>query len=318
MTKLIIQIPCFNEEQTLSQTLADLPQTIPGCDLVEVLVIDDGSTDRTVEVAREGGVKQFVQLPRNRGLAAAFSAGMNRALELGADVIVNTDGDHQYPGRFIPDLVRPILEGMADVVVGDRQISTRPGYPRLKRWLQTLGSRVVGWTSGQEVPDATSGFRAFSQEAALRVVVHSSYTYTAETLIQAGKTGLAVKFVPIEVNDQLRESRLIKSMPAFVARSAAAILRIFLMYESLRVFVGIGAALELGGMLLAGRYVYFYAIGEGQGHVQSLILATILLLMGFLSFLLGMLADLIAKNRRLSEEALYRLRKLEMSRNQSV
>ena len=318
MTKLIIQIPCFNEEETLPRTLADLPQRVAGCDSIEVLVVDDGSTDRTVEVARQAGVRQVLRMPRNRGLAAAFAAGMSRALELGADVIVNTDGDNQYPGRFIPELVRPILEGNADVVVGDRQIASRPGYPRLKRWLQTLGSRVVGWTSGLEVLDATSGFRAFSREAALRVVVHTSYTYTAETLIQAGKTGLAVTFVPIEINAKLRESRLIKSMPGFVARSAAAILRIFLMYEALRVFVGIGVALVVGGLLLTGRYVYFFAIGEGQGHVQSLILATILLLMGFLSFLLGMLADLIAKNRRLSEEALYRLRRLELGRDRAA
>ena len=312
MVKLIIQIPCFNEQETLPRTLEDLPRRCPGIDSVEVLVVDDGSTDGTVEAARQAGVAHLVRLPRNRGLAAAFSTGLNRALELGADIIVNTDGDNQYPGRFIPDLVQPILDGTADVVVGDRQIATRAGYPRVKRWLQGLGSWVVGWTSGLDVPDATSGFRAFSREAALRVVVHTGYTYTAETLIQAGKTGLAVAFVPIEINPKLRESRLIKSMPGFVARSAAAILRIFLMYEALRVFVGIGLALLIGGFVLAGRYLYFFAIGEGQGHVQSLILASILLLMGFLSFLLGMLADLIAKNRRLSEEALYRLRKLDL------
>jgi len=318
MPKLIIQIPCFNEQETLPQTLEDLPRRVPGCEAVEVLVVDDGSTDGTVEVARQRGVEHILRFPRNRGLAAAFSAGLNRALELGADVIVNTDGDHQYPGRFVLDLVQPILEGRAEVVVGDRQIATRRGYPRLKRWLQRLGSRVVGWTSGLEVPDATSGFRAFSREAALRIVVHTGYTYTAETLIQAGKTGLAVSFVPIEINDKLRDSRLIKSTPGFVARSAAAILRIFLMYEALRIFVGIGLALFLGGLVLAGRYLYFFAIGEGQGHVQSLILATILVLMGFLSFLLGMLADLIAKNRRLNEETLYRLRKLDLQRGRDA
>jgi hypothetical protein len=239
---------------------------------------------------------------------------MNRALELGADIIINTDGDHQYPGRYVPDLVRPILEGRAEVVVGDRQLATIPGYPRLKRWLQSLGSRVVGWTSGMQVPDATSGFRAFSREAALRIVVQTGYTYTTETLIQAGKTGLAVQFVPINVNATLRASRLIKSVPAFIARSAAAILRIFLMYEALRVFVVLGSVLLLGGLVLTGRYVYYFAIGEGQGHVQSLILATILMLMGVLSFLLGVLADLIAKVRRLNEEALYRLRKLDTRR----
>ena len=317
MTKLIIQIPCFNEEDTLPRTLEDLPRSVPGCDTVEVLVIDDGSTDRTAELARQAGVDHILRHPRNRGLAAAFASGMNRAMELGADIVVNTDGDHQYPGRFIPDLVRPILEGHADVVVGDRQIAHLPGYPRLKRWLQGLGSRVVGWTSGIEIPDATSGFRAFSREAALRIVVQTSYTYTAEPLIQAGKIGLAVEFVPIDVNDKLRESRLIKNLPSFIARSTAAILRIFLMYEALRVFVVIGAAVVLGGLALAGRYLYFFVVGEGQGHVQSLILATILLLMGFLSFLLGMLADLIAKVRRLNEEALYRLRKLETRRDRT-
>jgi glycosyltransferase involved in cell wall biosynthesis len=312
MIKLVIQVPCFNEEDTLSRTLEDLPGSVDGCDQVEVLIVDDGSTDRTLEVARNAGVKHILHLPRNRGLAAAFASGLNRALELGADVIVNTDGDHQYQGRYIPNLVRPILDGRADVVVGDRRIGQRKGYPRFKRWLQKTGSRVVGWTSGLDVPDATSGFRAFSREAALRVVVHTGYTYTAETLIQAGKIGLAVEFIPIEINEQLRESRLIKSVPGFVVKSAAAILRIFLMYEALRVFVIMGSLMIGSGLLLGGRYVYFFAVGEGQGHVQSLILATILILMGFLSFLLGMLADLIAKSRRLSEETLYRLRRLEL------
>ncbi len=206
MVKLIIQIPCFNEQETLPRTLEDLPRRVPGCDSVEVLVVDDGSTDGTVEAARQAGVAHLVRLPRNRGLAAAFSAGLNRALELGADIIVNTDGDNQYPGRFIPDLVQPILDGTADVVVGDRQIATRPGYPRA----QALASRPGQPGGGVDLRPGSPGChqrvpRAFSREAALRVVVHTGYTYTAETLIQAGKTGLAVAFVPIEINPKLRE-----------------------------------------------------------------------------------------------------------------
>jgi len=310
--KLIIQVPCFNEAETLPLTIADLPRQVPGFDLVEFLVIDDGSTDATSEVAGKLGVHHICKLPRNRGLAYAFAFGLEQALKLGADVIVNTDGDNQYKGEYVSDLVRPILEGRADMVVGDRQIETIKHFSAVKKWLQKLGSWVVRWTSGTGVPDATSGFRAFSREAVLQIVIFSGYTYTLETIIQAGKKGLTVTSVPVETNEMLRESRLIRSIPGYVLRSAITILRIFLMYEALRIFLSLGLIPFIGGSLLLLRFGYFYLIGQGSGHVQSLIVAAILMVLSFVIFLLGFLADLIARNRRLSEEINYRLRKSEL------
>ena len=309
--KLIIQIPCYNESETLPQTIDDLPKTVPGFDESEYLVIDDGSTDRTAQIAKSLGVHHIVRMPRNRGLAAAFEKGLQTAVQLGADVIVNTDGDNQYPGGYITDLVRPILDGEADMVIGDRQVETIPHFSRFKVFLQKLGSRIVRWSSGTDVPDATSGFRAFSRYAALRLVIFSNYTYTLETIIQAGKMGLSVTSIPIETNPKLRESRLIRSIPVYLARSSVTILRIFMMYEALRTFLTLGSLPFAAGWVLVVRFLYFFAIGEGQGHIQSLILASILILVGFLIFLLGLLGDLIARNRRLMEEMVFRVRKIE-------
>ncbi len=312
--KLIIQIPCYNEKDTLPITLADLPRQVEGFDSIEWLVIDDGSTDGTPEVARSLGVDHIVSLPHNRGLARAFAAGLDASLRLGADVIVNTDGDNQYRGAGVADLVVPILRGEAEIVVGDRRTASIPHFSPMKKWLQRLGSRVVSWTAGIDVPDATSGFRAMSREAALRTNVFGTYTYTLETIIQAGKKGIPIVSVPVETNPMLRESRLIRSIPRYVSRSASMILRIFLMYEPLRSFFLLGSILLLLGSALVVRFLYFFALGEGQGHVQSLLLASILIVISFLVYLLGLLGDLVARNRHLSEEVLYRLRRQELGR----
>jgi len=304
--KLIIQIPCFNEEQTLPRTLADLPQAIDGIDTIETLIIDDGSTDRTLEIAKQHGVDHIVRLPRNRGLAHAFSAGLEACLDRGADIIVNTDGDHQYQGAGIQLLVAPILDGRADMVVGDRRVEAIPHFSPIKKFLQKRGSAVVRWISDTSVIDTTSGFRAFSREAAQRLMIFSNYTYTLETIIQAGKKGLTVESVPVVTNELTRESRLIRSTASYVLRSAATIMRIFLMYEPLRVFSYLSLVPLLAGLALFARYAYFFAIGEGGGHVQSFIVASVLLLLAFQVFLLGLLADLIGRNRRILEESLYR------------
>ena len=305
--KLIIQIPCFNEEVTLPETLADLPTAIPGIEVIETLVIDDGSLDRTASLARELGVNHVIRFPRNRGLAVAFAGGLNACLNAGADIIVNTDGDHQYQGSGIADLVGPIVRGEADMVVGDRQVDAIPHFSWLKKVLQKLGSRVVRWTSGTDVQDATSGFRALSKSAAAQLVVFSSYTYTLETIIQAGKRGLVVVSVPVETNPKLRESRLISNIFSYVLRSSVTILRIFMMYEALRVFTLISLLPALAGIVLFVRYSYFFSVGQGGGHIQSVVVASVLLLLAFQILLLGLLADLIAKNRRLSEEIHYRV-----------
>ncbi len=314
--KLIIQIPCYNESTTLPQTIRDLPKHIDGFDSVELLVIDDGSTDNTVEVARTSGVDHIHRSPRNRGLAHAFSVGLDEALKLGADVIVNTDGDNQYCGACVEDLVRPILNGEADMVIGDRQTDTIRHFTKVKKLLQKAGSWVVRWASGTDIPDATSGFRAISRDAALKLVIFSNYTYTLETIIQAGKKGINLASVPIRTNEKLRESHLITSIPRYVIRSMMTILRIFLMYEALRVFVVVGLIPTLIGSVLFLRFIYFLATVKGAGHIQSLIIASILLVLGFMIFLLGMLADLIARNRRLTEDVNYRLRKMEIERGQ--
>jgi glycosyltransferase involved in cell wall biosynthesis len=311
--KLIIQIPCYNEEDTLPQTLGDLPQTLPGIDEIEYLIIDDGSTDRTVEVAHALNVHHVVHLKQNRGLASAFQIGLHAAAAAGADIIVNTDGDNQYWGGDIGRLVQPILEGQADIVVGDRGVSTLEHFSPVKRMLQRLGSWVVSQAASISIPDATSGFRAFTREAALRLTVLGDYTYTLETLIQAGVRGVRVVYIPIRTNPRTRQSRLIRNIPSFLGLSIAAIIRFYVMYRPLRVFTLIGSAFVTGGVALGLRFLYYFVQGAGTGKVQSLILASILTIVGFQICLIGLIADLVGMNRKLLEETLYRIRQRELS-----
>ncbi len=306
--KLIIQIPCLNEEATLPATVADLPREVEGFDQVEFLVIDDGSRDRTVEVARELGVDHVAVMPGNRGLAAAFSAGLEVALARGADVIVNTDGDNQYYGPDIAKLVKPIIEGRADMVIGDRQTADIPHFSFLKKRLQAVGSFVVRRFTVAPVPDATSGFRAFTRDAAARLNIFSSFSYTLESIIQASRKGLRICSVPIRTNGVTRQSRLMRNTCDFVIQSGTTIFRFSILYKPLRFFVYVGSAIFLSGSVLCLRFLYYLATGAGSGHVQSLILAAILLIMGFTTLTLGVIADLIAVNRRLLEEQNYHLK----------
>jgi hypothetical protein len=315
--KLIIQIPCYNEEETLPQTIDDLPRSLPGIDQIEVLVIDDGSTDRTVEVAESLGVDHIVRMGRNCGLARAFLAGLERALRLDADIIVNTDGDNQYRGADIEQLVKPILAGLADIVVGDRGVATVAHFSPTKRHLQQLGSWVVQQAAGVRLPDATSGFRALTRQAALRTLVFSQYSYTLETLIQAGANQMAVTYVPVRTNPQTRPSRLVRSIPQYLLQSALTILRTYTLYRALRVFLGLGGLMIAAGIILGLRFVYFFVTeGGATGHIQSLILAAILLIIGFQVCLIGLIADLIGFNRQILEETLYRIRRVEIGRHQ--
>lgn len=313
--KLIIQIPCFNEEKTLPQTLPDLPRQIPGVDCLEWLVVDDGSTDHTVEVARSLGVEHIVHHNSNKGLATAFHTGLNACLQLGADIIVNTDGDNQYPGRYIPALIAPILAGEADVVVADRQTDRIEHFSASKKLLQRLGSAAARYVSGTRIPDAPSGFRAFSREAALRMNMLTGYTYTLETIVQAGKKNLTLVYVPIEPNPKLRESRLIRSNWQYVRRSAGTLLRLFALYEPLRTFTYLSLPFFFVGFALWVRYLWLVILGEaGAGtHVQSVVVGSAGLIIGFLIFLIGLLADLVTINRRLHEETLYYLKRLALS-----
>ena len=310
--KLIVQIPCFNEEKTLPITIKDIPRDIKGIDKVEVLVIDDGSTDRTSEVAKELGVEHIVRFNRNKGLAKAFSAGLDACLKLGADIIVNTDADNQYRGEDIVKLIKPILEGKADIVVGDRQIDTIKDFSFIKKKLQKIGSLVVRQVSGTDVPDATSGFRAFSKEAALNINVLSPFTYTLETIIEAGKKNIAISSVPIRTNAKYRESRLFKSLRKYIEKSITTMIRIYTMYQPLRTFFYVGSAVLLGGFLLGVRFLYFYFIGNGTGHIQSLILASVLLIAGFMIIMIGLVADIVSFNRKILEDTLYRVKKMEL------
>ncbi len=311
--KLIIQIPCLNEATTLPATLDAIPRTIEGVDEVELLIIDDGSTDGTAEVARQLGVHHVVRFGRNRGLAAAFRAGLEAAVAAGADIIVNTDADNQYDGGDIPKLVEPILAGRAAIVVGDRGVGTLSHFKPFKRRLQRLGSWVVGQASGLETTDATSGFRAFTRDAALRTLVLSNYSYTLETLIQAGSHGTPVEFVPIKVNAMTRPSRLMKGIPEYIRKSGATIVRAYAMYRPLRVFTAIGALLVFLGILPGLRFVWFYVSGDRVGHVQSLILSAILTIVGFQVLLIGLLADLMSASRRIQEDTIYRVKRMELA-----
>jgi glycosyltransferase involved in cell wall biosynthesis len=310
--KLVIQIPCYNEENTLPLVLASIPRSIPGINEIETVVIDDGSTDRTIEVAQDLGVDHIVRHVGNKGLATAFQSGLDTCLRLGADIIVNTDGDNQYPQNDIPRLIQPIIAGEADVVVGDRQTATITHFSPQKRLLQKVGSWVVRLVSGTRVPDAPSGFRAYSRAAAMRLKVHSRYTYTLETLIQAGMQQTQIAYVPISVNEKTRESRLITGIWSYVKQSAATIVRTYSMYEPLKVFMYLGALVSLIGGVGIFRFLYYVLTGEGNGHIQSLVISAVFLIIGFQVMLIGLLADLIAANRRLIEDTLYRVKSIEI------
>lgn len=309
--KLIIQIPCYNEEKTLPITFADLPKQIDGIDEIEYLIINDGSKDRTQEVAHELGVDHIVIFKQNKGLAKGFMAGIDACLRLGADIIVNTDADNQYCGEDIEKLVRPILNNEADIVIGERPIDTTEHFSWKKKKFQHLGSWVVRMASNTSIPDAPSGFRAYSREAAMKLNVINEYTYTLETIIQAGRNKVAMKSVPIRTNKDTRESRLFGSMWGYIKRSAATIIRSFLMYKPLKFFGTIGIIIFTLGFVLGLRFLYYYIIGTGTGHIQSLILASILILMGVQTFIVGLQADIIAANRKILEDIQYRVRKME-------
>ncbi len=311
--KLIIQIPCYNEAATLPATVAALPAALPGIDAIELLVIDDGSTDGTSAVARAAGVHHVVRFARNKGLAYAFTAGLDACVKLGADIIVNTDADNQYRGADVERLIAPILAGTADMVVGARHGAGVEAFPPAKRILQRIGSWVVRQASNTDVPDATSGFRAFTRQAALQLNVISDFTYTLETLIQAGNRGLALAHTPVATNVTVRPSRLFRGAFEYVVRSAVTILRIYAMYRPLRVFATLGALVAGGGGVIGLRFLYYYLTAGGAGHVQSLILAAVLLIVGFQIVLIGLVADLIAGHRRVSEDILVRVKQLELT-----
>lgn len=312
--KLIIQIPCLNEAQNIAQTVQVLPREIPGINELEYLVIDDGSTDDTSQVALQSGVHHVITLPHHVGLATAFTIGLETSLGLGADIIVNTDADNQYNAEDIPQLVEPILSGKADIVVGDRGVGSLESFSPAKRILQRFGSWIIGQASSLDTPDATSGFRAFTRTAALRTLVMNDYSYTLETLIQAGARNMAVEYVPVRTNEQVRPSRLMRGIPDYLANSSTIILRAYTMYRPLRVFTIISLIFLLAGLIGSGRFLYFFAIGQGAGHVQSLILSAVMLIVGFQIFLIGLVADLIGFNRKVLEEVLYRLRRQELDK----
>jgi len=313
--KLIVQIPCLNEQETLAETIQDIPREVEGIEEVEVLVIDDGSTDRTGAVALENGADHLVTFPRNRGLGYAFKAGFDTCLKLGADIIINTDGDNQYFGGDIEALVRPILEGRADLVIGDRQTGSIGHFSPIKRYLQNFGSRTVSRLATLDVPDVASGFRAYSREAALQLSTFTDFDHTAEHVVEAGQNRLAVVTVPIRTNPKARESRLFSNFGEFVFKSGMISLRTFARYKALQIFTSFGILAFAGGFLLGLRFVYYLVfLNEGLIHVQSLILAAILLLAGFQMFLTGIVADLIATNRSLLEDALTRVKKIELDR----
>jgi len=310
--KLIIQIPCYNEENSLPITFADLPKTIDGIDKIETLIINDGSTDNTVAIAKSIGINHIVNFKQNRGLARAFSEGIEECLRQGADIIVNTDADNQYCGDDIKKLVRPIILQSADVVIGDRETKKIKHFSWFKKRLQHSGSSLVRGLSNTQVPDAVSGFRAFSKEAALNINVLTDFSYTIENLIQLGYQKLKIVSVPVNTNEKLRESRLFKSVPSFIRNQLATVLRVFATYKALRVFTAIGFIMILPGLAGFGRFLYYYYNGNGDGHIQSLIFSTTFIIIGFLVFMFGIVSDLISNNRKLIEKTLYKIKQLEL------
>lgn len=309
--KLIIQIPCYNEEATLPKTLAALPKSIPGFDCVEFLVVDDGSVDETIAVARECGVDHIISLKRHKGLAKAFMDGIEACLNLGADVIINTDADNQYNAADIPSLLEPILQGEADLVIGTRPIALVGHFSWIKKVLQVWGSRIVRAASQTSVMDAPSGFRAITREAAMRLNIFSSYSYTLETLIQAGHVGIATTSIPVEVNEQQRSSRLVKGVFSYVLNSAITIVRTYAIYKPFSFFTGIAILLFLPGFALGLRFMYYFFTGDGDGHVQSVVLSAFLMSVGFSLGIMAILAELISVNRQLLEKLAYRQQLIE-------
>lgn len=309
--KLIIQIPCYNEEKTLPLVVKSLPRTIKGIKKVEILVINDGSTDDTLKVARELGVEHILDFPGHRGLAEAFRRGLQKSLELGADIIVNTDGDNQYKGEDIPRLVEPVIEGKSEIVIGCRKIHKIKHFSPTKKFLQKVGSWVVRKFSNTDIPDTTSGFRAYSREAALRLNVFSTYTYTLETIIQAGRNEIPMSYITIETNKKLRESRLIKSIPRYVMRSVVTMARIYTMYEPLKTFFGLGMFFTAIGSIALVRFMIDHFIRSHGGHIQSVVIGSMCILVGAGCFVVGLLGDILSANRKMEEEILYRLRKKE-------
>lgn len=312
--KLIIQIPCYNEAETLEVALNDLPKHIDGIDEIEYLIINDGSKDNTVEVAKRWGVNYVVNFRRNKGLAKGFMAGIDACLRNGADIIVNTDADNQYNGDDIETIVRPILEGKTDIVIGERPIDQTEHFSPIKKKLQHFGSWVVRIASNTNIPDAPSGFRAYSREAAMRLNVTNEYTYTLETIVQAGREKIAMESVPIRTNAELRPSRLFNSMMGYVKKSMVTIIRAFIMYRPLRFFIGVGLIPFILGIAIGIRFIVYMVLGGGAGHIQSLILSSILIMMGFMTIIIGLQADIIAKNRKLLEDIQYHVRKLDYDR----
>lgn len=307
--KLIIQIPCYNEEESLPRTIADLPGRIDGIDTIEYLIINDGSTDRTVELAHQLGIHHIVSFKRNKGLARGFMAGIDACLHLGADIIVNTDADNQYYGGDIERLIKPIMENRADMVIGERPIDDIDHFSKKKKAFQRIGSLIVRLASNTDIPDAPSGFRAYSREAALRLNVINDYTYTLETIIQAGWSKTAIESVPIRTNPELRQSRLFKSIWSYIKKSSVVITRSFMMYKPLKFFGLIGAVSITLGLIIGIRFLFYYSTGSGSGHVQSLILVSLLILLGIQSIIAGLQADMIAANRKILEDIQYRIRK---------
>jgi glycosyltransferase involved in cell wall biosynthesis len=312
--KLIVQIPCFNEESTLSSTVRDIPRQIEGIEQVEILIIDDGSTDRTASLAREIGVEHVVRNKRNLGLARTFIIGIEACLKRGADIIVNTDGDNQYAGADIPKLIQPILAGRADIVIGDREPHLIRHFSPLKRVLQRMGGLAVRRLSGLDIPDPVSGFRAYSREAALALNIVSEFSYTLESIVQASSLRFSIASVPVATNRTTRESRLFKSIPHFLNRQLSTLLRMYAMYRPLRAFAAIGAVLLIIGTMPIIRFLYFYFFTpDGAGHIQSLILGGVLVTLGFITFVIALLADLIGWNRKLLEVTLEKVRRLELA-----